>query len=268
MSTLHSDPGNVVELEHLKKSDVAFGFSDVDLHAWIAALRELPTRAVTDADVLAWVEGPLRQFFPFERFFGAYGNLSGGRIRMLSSVSIGHTQEFLASREIAFDLNSRSVTAWWIANRKPFILEKTGARNVAGQRCPVNERSLEEIERFSLGAIAVHGVIDPFANAGTHIFFHGVPKTQPRRTMALLDLIAPVLHTLYLQTKQVATSAVDLTALTDRQRDLMDLAAQGLSDKEIALRVGISHNTVGNHFSAIYARLGISKRSQLVAILK
>jgi DNA-binding NarL/FixJ family response regulator len=81
-------------------------------------------------------------------------------------------------------------------------------------------------------------------------------------------LIAPVLHTLYLQTRPVATSAVDLNALTDRQKDLVDLAAQGLSDKEIALRVGISHNTVGNHFSTIYARLGISKRSQLIAILK
>ena len=86
--------------------------------------------------------------------------------------------------------------------------------------------------------------------------------------MAALDLIAPVLHTLYLQTKQVATSSIDWAALTDRQRDLVDLAAQGLSDKEIALRVGISHNTVGNHFNAIYARLGISKRSQLIAILK
>ena len=268
MSTLHSGPRNVVELEDLRKSDVAFGFSDADLRAWLAALRELPTGAVTDADVLAWVEGPLRQFFPFERFLGGYGNLSGGRIRVRSLVSIGHTQEFLAGYENTVDLNSRSVTVWWIANRKPFILEKTGACNIAGQRCPVGERTLEEIERFSLGATAVHGVIDPFTNAGTNIFFHGVPKTQPGRTMAALDLIAPVLHTLYLQTRQVATSAVDLTALTDRQRDLVDLAAQGLSDKEIALRVGISHNTVGNHFSAIFARLGISKRSQLIALLK
>src|SRR3954465_6501611 len=115
MSTLHSGSSNVLEVEDLKKSSPGFGLSDLDLQAWIAALRELPTGAVTDADVLAWVEGPLRQFFPFERFFGAYGNLSGGRARMLSSLSIGHTPEFLASRASAFDLSSRSVTAWWIA---------------------------------------------------------------------------------------------------------------------------------------------------------
>jgi DNA-binding CsgD family transcriptional regulator len=49
---------------------------------------------------------------------------------------------------------------------------------------------------------------------------------------------------------------------------LIDLAVQGLSDKEIAVRLGISHNTVGNHFSVIYAKLGIKKRSQLVALVK
>jgi hypothetical protein len=45
--------------------------------------------------VLAWVEGPLRLFFPFERFLGAYGSLSSGRIRMLSLLSSGHAPEFL-----------------------------------------------------------------------------------------------------------------------------------------------------------------------------
>jgi DNA-binding CsgD family transcriptional regulator len=56
--------------------------------------------------------------------------------------------------------------------------------------------------------------------------------------------------------------------LTDRQRDLVDLAALGLSDKAIASRLGISENTVGNHLRAIYTKLGISKRSQLVALVK
>ena len=76
------------------------------------------------------------------------------------------------------------------------------------------------------------------------------------------------MHTLYLQTKPFSISAADVTALTDRQRDLADLAALGLSDKEIGSRLGISDHTVGNHFRAIYSRLGVSKRSQLVAVVK
>jgi DNA-binding CsgD family transcriptional regulator len=69
-------------------------------------------------------------------------------------------------------------------------------------------------------------------------------------------------------TKQPEKARVDLTPLTDRQRELIDLALEGLSDKAIARRLSISDHTVGNHFRAIYAQLGVSKRSQLIALLK
>jgi DNA-binding CsgD family transcriptional regulator len=180
----------------------------------------------------------------------------------------GHGREFVASRESAFDLKARGSFKWWVCNRRAMMMDKTGATDAAGTRIPLTKCESEDIERFSLGLVAVHGVVDPFANTGTYLGFSGVPKAHPKQTLAALDLIAPVLHNLYLRTKQVEESTVELRALTDRQRDLVDLAALGLSDKEIALRLGISDNTVGNHFRAIYARLGISKRHQLVARLK
>jgi DNA-binding CsgD family transcriptional regulator len=251
-----------------EKPNVAFVFPDVELQAWIEALRVLPCVPVTEGDVLAWVEGPLRQFFPFEKFLGTYGNLSGGRIQTLSVVSSGHTPELLASLGSAFDLNLRGSFAWWVANRKAFILDKTGAMDAAGASIVPTQRELEEIERFSLGVVAGHGVIDPFVNAGTYISFSGVPSTRRERTLAALELVAPVLHTLFLQTKQAAKSTVDLTALTERQRELVDLALTGLSDKAIASHLAISNHTVRNHFRAIYATLGVSKRSRLIALLK
>lgn len=241
---------------------------DLNLQAWIDALRALPAAAVTEADVLAWTEGPLRHFFPFEKFLGAYGHLSGGRIQMRSLVSSGHAQDFLAGLESKFDLKSRGCFAWWVSNRKAFILDKDGALDEAGVPITATRLELEEIDRFSLGVVAAHGVIDPFANAGTYLSFSGVPRTWPKKTLAALDLIAPVLHTLFLRTKQAAKSTIDLTALTDRQREMVDLAVTGMSDKEIARRLAISDHTVGNHFRAIYERLGVSKRSQLIALLK
>ena len=66
----------------------------------------------------------------------------------------------------------------------------------------------------------------------------------------------------------LARSPIDLAKLTERQRQLVDLALIGLPDKTIATRLGISENTVGNHFRGIYERLGITKRSQLIAALK
>lgn len=82
---------------------------DLDLQVWIEALRALPAASVTETEVLAWTEGPLRNFFPFEKFLGAYGNLSGGRIQMRSLVSSGHAPDFLAGLESKFDLKSRVV---------------------------------------------------------------------------------------------------------------------------------------------------------------
>jgi DNA-binding CsgD family transcriptional regulator len=243
-------------------------FPDLDLHAWNEALRQLPAAPETDDDVLAWVEGPLRRFFPFAKFWGAYGSLSGGRILMRSLLSSGHAPEYISGRDRIFALETRSCFAWWVRNRKAFIFDKTGPRAETGEAIPATRREFDDVERFSLGTVAAHGVIDPFMLAGTYFSFAGLPEMRPSRMFAAVNLIVPVLHVLYLQTKQAERSSLDLTVLTDRQRDLVDLALMGLSDKSIAARLEISDHTVGNHFRAIYAKLGISKRSQLIALLK
>ena len=236
--------------------------SGVNLTAWIDALNAVPTGSMTEDQILRWVDGALRRFFPFQRFLGGYGRLSGRRIRMRKLVTSGHQPEFIASLEDAFDLTSRGCFAWWVQNRAAFILDPANPPTFA------TDRELEEIRQFSLGVIAAHGVIDPFSNTGTYISFSGIAADHPVRTRASLNLIAPVLHALFLATEQVARSPMDLASLTDRQRQLVDLAIMGLPDKTIASRLGISENTVGNHFRGIYERLGISKRSQLIAALK
>jgi DNA-binding CsgD family transcriptional regulator len=241
---------------------------ELDLCAWSEALYELPTGAVTEADFRAWLEGPLRRFFPFQRFFGAYGSLSGSRVQMHALMTSGHGPEFVASRLCTFDLKLRGCFAWLVATRRAIFLDRNGAIDAAGMRVSPTQRELDDLERFAAGALASHGVIDPFTRSGTYVGFSGVPRAQPELVLASLELISPVLHALYLRTRPFSIPVVDVTSLTDRQRDLADLAALGLSDKEIGARLGISDHTVGNHFRAIYARLGISKRSQLFAFVK
>jgi DNA-binding CsgD family transcriptional regulator len=262
-----SEVGNdAAALEPVQKT--ALSRSGLDLQTWLNALSALPTAPVTESDIVSWVEGSLRKFFPFERFFGVYGSMSGGLIRMRSPVTSGYTQEFLSTLEDVFDPNLRGCFAWWVSNRRAFFIDATGGRDEQDVPIPATRRELEEMERFAMGAVAGHGVIDPYASTGTYISFAGVPTTGHKQTLAALDLIAPVLHSLLLAIKQREEPGVDLTALTDRQRELVDLALEGLSDKAIARRLSISDHTVGNHFRAIYAQLGISKRSQLIALLK
>ena len=264
---MHHIRKNVAGPKPLAEHDVASGRFDLNLEPWLDALRALPVSPASEDEVLAWLKGPLRRFFPFEKFWLAYGGLSGGLIQMRATMSIGHTPEFLASRERAFDLKSRNCFSWWVATRKPFMMDHAGAMDSTGTRIFATRREFDELKQYSLGVVAAYGVIDSFVKSGTYISFSGVPRTQPSRTFAALELIAPVLHALYMQTKPVVKSQVDLTMLTSRQRELVDLAVEGLPDKAIALRLAISEHTVGNHFRAIYAKLGISRRSQLITLL-
>jgi DNA-binding NarL/FixJ family response regulator len=56
----------------------------------------------------------------------------------------------------------------------------------------------------------------------------------------------------------------DLDPLTPRELEVLDLLAQGLSNKRIAVRLGISDQTVKFHVAAICGKLGAVNRTDAV----
>ena len=56
-----------------------------------------------------------------------------------------------------------------------------------------------------------------------------------------------------------------INKLSPRERQVADLVAQGLRDKEISSRLVISRRTVESHVAHILTKLGISSRVQLAA---
>ncbi|MFI5683550.1 LuxR C-terminal-related transcriptional regulator [Streptomyces sp. NPDC051636] len=60
-----------------------------------------------------------------------------------------------------------------------------------------------------------------------------------------------------------ALAGLVLGELTARQRQIVTLAAAGLSNRQIAERLTLSVRTVGNHLYSAYARLGASDRGEL-----
>jgi DNA-binding CsgD family transcriptional regulator len=54
--------------------------------------------------------------------------------------------------------------------------------------------------------------------------------------------------------------------VTPRQAQILELAAAGLSDKQIAQRLRVSHRTVRTHFENLFEDQGIRNRSQAIAI--
>jgi len=56
----------------------------------------------------------------------------------------------------------------------------------------------------------------------------------------------------------------DRTRLTLREREIVRLVAEGLSNKAIAGRLGVSVRTVEGHLNHVFSKLGLSSRTELV----
>jgi len=56
----------------------------------------------------------------------------------------------------------------------------------------------------------------------------------------------------------------ELVPLSEREMEVLTCLAQGLSNKEIAAKLGISHQTVKNHVTAVLRKLQVDDRTQAV----
>jgi len=77
-----------------------------------------------------------------------------------------------------------------------------------------------------------------------------VPLAQPAETFSLNDKKREEL------------------SLTRRELEILELVAEGLSNREIAVRLFVSENTVKTHCSRAFDKLGAKRRTQAVQIGK
>ena len=86
----------------------------------------------------------------------------------------------------------------------------------------------------------------------------GDAVVAPSTTKRLLDRFAPMLPA------GDAQAASELAELTERERQVLILVAQGLSNAELAQRLFVSEATVKTHVGRILAKLGLRDRVQAV----
>ena len=67
-----------------------------------------------------------------------------------------------------------------------------------------------------------------------------------------------------------ATAAADpaFAALTARERDLIELIAQGRDNAQMAAQLGLSEKTVRNYITSIFAKLEVENRSQAIVLAR
>ena len=100
-----------------------------------------------------------------------------------------------------------------------------------------------------------------------------VSPTQLRQALEMIDAGFAVTPADWLRptpTTPIAVRRVDDddelqdSTLTDREQDVLDLLAEGLSNQRIAERLGISPHTVKFHIASIYDKLDARTRTQAV----
>jgi DNA-binding NarL/FixJ family response regulator len=93
---------------------------------------------------------------------------------------------------------------------------------------------------------------------GIRAVHSGDAVVAPSTTRRLIDRFAPMLPT------DGASTPPDLAGLTSREREVLALIAQGLSNTEIAERLFVSEATVKTHVGRVLAKLGLRDRVQAV----
>lgn len=88
-----------------------------------------------------------------------------------------------------------------------------------------------------------------------------------RRDLTAMQKIAPVLGLAAGVANARRAPPLD-TKLSDPALELAEYVALGLTNREIATALGISPNTVRNRLYALYSRLDVANRAELVARLK
>jgi DNA-binding NarL/FixJ family response regulator len=131
-------------------------------------------------------------------------------------------------------------------------------RNARGQDLE-GARLLVSIRAAGIPAIVVSGITAPaeieraYKELGVFAF---IEKQSFDRKNFLVTVSQARLS------RQIAD---DLAVLTDREREVLELVGQGLTNKEIAEKLVISTNTVKRHLKAIFEKLKIHTRSAAAA---
>ena len=99
-----------------------------------------------------------------------------------------------------------------------------------------------------------------------------LPSVKGKHSRAIQEIKALKIHYTKAEESRIFSMLEkypeQMVELTDREREVAQLAAAGLRNKEIAARLFISEETVKSHIRSIFNKTNIDRRSHLVDLLK
>ncbi|MDQ3406288.1 MAG: response regulator transcription factor [Actinomycetota bacterium] len=89
--------------------------------------------------------------------------------------------------------------------------------------------------------------------------------TAVREVAAGRSLLDPVTTARVLDRMRRSAETDELSAMTERERAVLDLIGEGMSNRQIAERLFLAEKTVKNYVTSVLAKLGMERRTQAVA---
>jgi DNA-binding NarL/FixJ family response regulator len=129
---------------------------------------------------------------------------------------------------------------------------------------------LDALRAGALGYLLKDDPADDLIRA-IHLAHRGESLLQPGVAAKLLAAFQGQAHVAPLapvSTVQATQSPPGVAALTERERQVLQLVAEGASNLQIARRLYLAEGTVKNHISVIMDKLEASNRTQAVAIAR
>jgi LuxR family maltose regulon positive regulatory protein len=151
------------------------------------------------------------------------------------------------------------------------VIELLALKAAAIQQRGEAEQALVALHR-ALSLAEPEGYVRVFVDIGepmAHLLYEaaaqGIASAYAGRLLAAFEIEAPVAPSKTGEPSAAGQPPSLVEPLSDRELEVLQLIAAGLSNREIATRLFISLSTVKGHTANIYGKLGVNSRTQAVA---
>ena len=149
----------------------------------------------------------------------------------------------------------------WMNKVAALVAAQPACRVVVVSTVPYDAEGLRAVNVGARGychQLAVPEMLQEVAQAVQHGGIWLGPDLVQRLVAATRELLAD---------KAPPSSSVDLSSLSDRELQVAKAVAAGKSNKEVAEQLFISERTVKAHLGAVFEKLGVRDRVQLVLLM-
>ena len=111
-------------------------------------------------------------------------------------------------------------------------------------------------------SIEIYGALIAMVFAGVGIWL-GLKLTKTKETVVIKEVVVPAAPSFSLNQDKLTELGI-----TKRELEILQLIAQGMSNREIAEKLFVSENTVKTHSSRLLDKLNARRRTQAVQLGK